>query len=114
MNVVKCTELVKDIGKASCKKKKKNGLTQAQAWLTEAHKEIREKGKGATKINVVYVMKESRDRDRSKSRGRGRRGKRVGGSDRVGACFVCGKMGHWSKECRRRRKDRQSQETGQL
>ena len=32
--------------------------------------------------------------------GRRRGGKKRGGGEKDGACFVCGKMGHWAKECR--------------
>ena len=37
LNIVKCAELVKDIERAG-HKNKMNGLTQAQTWLTQAHK----------------------------------------------------------------------------
>ena len=98
-------------------------LASLRDWARHAEEHFNNKKKSKKGLNfllegedtTVYVMKESRDTDKSRNRGRGSRGGEKSRSGEYDACFLCGTMGNWARECRvprLMRKDRE--EAGQL
>ena len=79
-------------------------LNDVREYCKHAEQHFRTKKKGRkgqsmylTENEGIFLMSEHHG-NRGRRRGRGRGRGRKGGADR-GACYVCGKTGHWAREC---------------